>query len=600
MANVSGTFESCGFGKFFSLQYTCAGPDCAFLNGMPNMTCSSSGGVLSCNNGVKCEGRTNYTSDFAYNEQDGLMKQSQHIKLAACGFTLVSQGSTQLPEIVNSTCSNATSLLAKSSASARSQSFGTKRLISILLVTILFIQTVMGLPPETPDNRRPYGEGQDHDLLVRSGPEVPAVIQGVKDYIYAYNEYLGGKISNIEEGKKPFAETLAHEIVKAVCDHYIYKSIDGVISKVLTIGEMDEAIQACTGVVYLLEIENPLLLVLSVVGAGALCNWLINAILPTVSGMTEDTCNTLESLFEPECGEDRLTDWRNCGSCGNVCESGACANGVCGSVACVESEGAQCGSSSPDCICSMSQSKAFFCLNDYVLCEDLIRDTCSSDEECKIGRVCAHSNNCNIKRCMPACSEGNATSLASPISSPPPTASPISHSTQSRVSQSTAHQSTTSQSTASHSTSSLATPPPSNLKPWVFRVASSSNGDSYEENPHDLDSKSSNYLLDSTISSSKTLNTVCVTFFNTGLHSSTTHVSENGDMDGLAKGDMIYFGYSDDSATTHDSCCLEYFANEDCNESGGEYKTFCGPGTHQLEYFTASWLVKGCKLLYSG
>ena len=86
---------------------------------------------------------------------------------------------------------------------------------------------------------------------------------------------------------------------------------------------------------------------------------------------------------------------------------------------------------------------------------------------------------------------------------------------------------------------------------------------------------------------------------NTCLHLGISQASTSGDMDGLASGHTIYFGYDNGAAATDDSCCLEYFANEGCTESPGKFKTFCGPGTHVLEFFTAIWLVKGCKLTYS-
>ncbi|KAH8751868.1 hypothetical protein F5882DRAFT_420214 [Hyaloscypha sp. PMI_1271] len=134
---------------------------------------------------------------------------------------------------------------------------------------------------------------------------------------------------------------------------------------------------------------------------------------------------------------------------------------------------------------------------------------------------------------------------------------------------------------------------PSSLKPWVFRVQSSTVGDVYEETPADLDAHSGAYLTDDA-NGVKTVNTVCATFFNTGMKGQETNVQLHGEVYGLAQGDQVYFGYDDNAATSHDSCCLHYYADEECQEGNGQSGTYCDAGTFEVLFFTASWKVDGC------
>jgi hypothetical protein len=96
MTTAKGTVTSCGPGQDYSLDYTCTGPSCTYLDGFPSMTCTTAGDVLSCTNGVVCPGQTNYTSQFTFTQADGPVSQTQLITLRDfCeDITLVSDGST--------------------------------------------------------------------------------------------------------------------------------------------------------------------------------------------------------------------------------------------------------------------------------------------------------------------------------------------------------------------------------------------------------------------------------------------------------------------------------------------------------------------------
>jgi hypothetical protein len=91
---TNGTFRTCGEGSF-SLTYTCSGPSCTYLNGFPNTTCTTSGSVLSCSNGVTCDATDyTYTSDFTYNQEQSLVTQTQNVQLGICGNFIISSDGT--------------------------------------------------------------------------------------------------------------------------------------------------------------------------------------------------------------------------------------------------------------------------------------------------------------------------------------------------------------------------------------------------------------------------------------------------------------------------------------------------------------------------
>ncbi|KAI9781269.1 MAG: hypothetical protein M1839_006061 [Geoglossum umbratile] len=81
MTSAQGKLTSCGPGQAFSLQFTCTGPSCIDLKGIPTINCTDDGTTLTCTNGVTCPGPTNYTSNFALTQKDTTISQTQKIIL---------------------------------------------------------------------------------------------------------------------------------------------------------------------------------------------------------------------------------------------------------------------------------------------------------------------------------------------------------------------------------------------------------------------------------------------------------------------------------------------------------------------------------------
>ncbi|KAH8805263.1 hypothetical protein F5884DRAFT_835621 [Xylogone sp. PMI_703] len=115
----------------------------------------------------------------------------------------------------------------------------------------------------------------------------------------------------------------------------------------------------------------------------------------------------------PTCGgADLLNDPNNCGTCGNVCPSGKCVNGVC---AVSECTGQVCGSfinCSPngdlDCQCYSTSDGTGFCAGNQ-FCDELA--TCNTTSDCAADSVCVVQSCCGINVCLPAVCNNNAVKL---------------------------------------------------------------------------------------------------------------------------------------------------------------------------------------------
>ena len=93
-SSASGTFTHCGPGQYFALDFTCTGPSCSALTGFPNTTCTTTGSVLSCTNGVTCTGPTNYTSEFGFTQKDVIVSQTHKVAVDCGEFEVSSDGTT--------------------------------------------------------------------------------------------------------------------------------------------------------------------------------------------------------------------------------------------------------------------------------------------------------------------------------------------------------------------------------------------------------------------------------------------------------------------------------------------------------------------------
>jgi len=285
----------------------------------------------------------------------------------------------------------------------------------------------------------------------------------------------------------------------------------------------------------------------------------------------------------------------------NQCPSNQCIHGYCLSDGCNADHYAGntfsgCGDGSR-CMCAYSETDGSFCVNadkGPCLAVGAVSDSCFRHEDCPVGQICAASPRCNTRVCL-----GNAIcqlQLPRPGGSAvlPKPATPSKSSATPKTSITKPPAATTSK-TSNAAPKSSTTSPAVTLEPWVFRTTSSAAGDAYSETPAHLASVTSSYFIKDA-SGRATVNTVCTTFFNTGITPG-RHTSTSGLMDGLAKGDVVYFGY-DDGTVAHDSCCIDVYANEECTGTGAAaVKSVCAAGSFTLGFFAASWRVRGCKML---
>lgn len=97
---------------------------------------------------------------------------------------------------------------------------------------------------------------------------------------------------------------------------------------------------------------------------------------------------------------DPLTDAQNCGTCGNVCDSGICQNGVCSNEVC---DAAVCDTfvacnGNANCQCYTTADGTGFCTGEQ-FCAGLAG--CSSNESCGAGSICAVGSCCGRNVCLP-------------------------------------------------------------------------------------------------------------------------------------------------------------------------------------------------------
>jgi len=65
---VSGTLYHCGPGQRNGIEFICEGPNCYTLDGFDSSSCQKDGQTLKCNNGVTCNGDTQFKTEFSYDQ----------------------------------------------------------------------------------------------------------------------------------------------------------------------------------------------------------------------------------------------------------------------------------------------------------------------------------------------------------------------------------------------------------------------------------------------------------------------------------------------------------------------------------------------------
>ena len=96
MTSVRGTFSYYRYGEQAGIKMSCGGPLCDILTDFPETTCTTSGGNLTCSNGIECE-KPIWQTDLSFDRADGpnaLVQQNHITTLTKCDykFKLTSDG----------------------------------------------------------------------------------------------------------------------------------------------------------------------------------------------------------------------------------------------------------------------------------------------------------------------------------------------------------------------------------------------------------------------------------------------------------------------------------------------------------------------------
>lgn len=121
----------------------------------------------------------------------------------------------------------------------------------------------------------------------------------------------------------------------------------------------------------------------------------------TTTSILSVTTTTTTSVA---CSTDLLTDPDNCGSCGNVCQSGVCSRGTCSCAPrqCSTFVQGGCSDSGSLCYCLLGTQGTALCASLVGSCSSFTR--CTTDANCSNGSICALSTCCGYGLCI---SEGN-------------------------------------------------------------------------------------------------------------------------------------------------------------------------------------------------
>lgn len=354
MTTITGKLTSCGPTEYFSLTYTCTGPNCSNLNGFPNTTCTTDGTTLSCTNGVTCGETGSYTSEFSYKQDKVVVANIHTVDMGDCGSFVVNSdgttGGTTSSVTDAGSCmagppSNSTSILPSGTplpstngtgspyvspspsapipftggASARHPSRAAAFCFFLLTFT-LFIQGTFALTPlnaylevrsiEATENEVAEIQPVSMELVTRATPAEE--LEVFKEFANLVAEYVGGKIDSATkpdpENKGLFAKNLVAEIENAICQHYAGKLINAALGA--------DLVEACVTAVLAAAVVDPPLELLAVFGAGTLCNVAVAKLFPIIPEVTDKLVEAFCSEPKP-CG-DLLNDPKNCGACGNV------------------------------------------------------------------------------------------------------------------------------------------------------------------------------------------------------------------------------------------------------------------------------------------
>ncbi|WKT53617.1 hypothetical protein QSH57_004201 [Fusarium oxysporum f. sp. vasinfectum] len=613
MTTINGTFTSCGGGEWFSLAFTCDGRYCKDFEDFPNVTCSPMHTGISCKNGVKCPGHTNWTSTFSLRQPAFRVFETSDLYFADWHqhFRLISDGtkdgtSVQQMEFKersakscednfwtsvgiteytfpNQPSNNLTdkTIEVRSGSATKHPVLSIPALLCSLMLLLNFILACTASATFGPELEKTH--------LIRRTAKEPSLEQlsrGSREVINFFAENLAAKTKQgIHHPEKSyFAESVLAEFEAYACEHLLTKLIhawDTIRPEESPIlwsenchrfmmenyaRTAEDRLQGYflfklfCDITYNEVMRETLIHPMEVV-----CEDVhdLLAVLHTPGFHKEGSLDEKEQEMRQFVLTDTTSDPENCGDYGKRCSSGVCINGACTSPTCIGQDsliGPTSCSSTSSCFCAEDQEGNGFCVLDTDgACTTIgaTADSCNLHNPCPPGYVCTTSPKCGAKMCLDArqCGAGAAVKPASKPSKYPSPGDTI----------------------------PLAGRP---LSGWTFRIDSPTSPSSWS-NDHSL--QKSQYL---NIDGELTVNTKCLK-----VKDMVPSNSLPGDGTIIPAGSE--FGFETKEGNDPDTCCLYLFENDRCDTHGGPGQRTCEFVSSGLTLFdTRSWEVYNCRGLY--